>query len=185
MADNGTDNSQEQSAANDEKQTKTMSVIGQYIKDVSFENPRSPQVLYNAQNQRPDIDVKVDVAARKINEEEGHYEVEVSVNATAKEENGETVFIAEVVYAGLFVAKNLPANELEPALLVYSPGLLFPYLRRILSDLTRDGGFPPLLLDPIDFGRLYAHNRAQNLHQKQKEHFDKQASDAGKEEGAA
>ncbi len=146
-------------AAND---ARSITVNGQYVKDLSFENPKAPGVLFG-EKARPEISVSVDVNAQKMNEE--NYEITLGINAKALQD-GETIFIAELSYAGLFTATNIPENELEAALLVYCPGLLFPFARRVLSDITRDGGFPPLMLDPVDFGRLYAHNKTRQMQEK-------------------
>jgi preprotein translocase subunit SecB len=98
-------------------------------------------------------------------EEENNYEVTLKVTATASLEN-ETYFVAEVSYGGVFFLQGIPENELQPALLIFCPSLLFPYVRRIISDATRDGGYPSLLLDPIDFAKLYM-ERAQQAQQNQ------------------
>ncbi|MDX1949043.1 MAG: protein-export chaperone SecB [Rickettsiales bacterium] len=141
---------------------RQISVIVQYVKDISFENPNSPNSLQPS-NERPNINVSVDVMAKKL-EGENNFEVELKIGVNAKR-NEEILFIAEVNYAGIFLLKNIPDNEFQPALLIYCPNLLFPFVRRIVSDLTRDAGFPTLMLDPIDFGKLYM----QRMEQLQKE----------------
>lgn len=153
-----TENNQQNTQA-DERQ---VSVVAQYVKDISFENPNAPASLQPS-NERPNINVSVDVAAKKLPDND-LYEVELKIGAQAKR-NDNVLFIAEVTYSGIFTLKSIPDNELQPALLIFCPTLLFPYTRRIISDLSRDGGFPALMLDPIDFGRLYI----QRIEQMQKE----------------
>ncbi len=144
MADN-----KEQNNPVDERQ---VSVVAQYVKDISFENPNAPASL-QANAERPNINVSVDVAAKKLPDND-LYEVDLKIGAQAKR-NDDVLFITEVTYSGIFTLKAIPENELQPALLIFCPTMLFPYARRIVSDLSRDGGFPALMLDPIDFGRLY------------------------------
>ncbi len=141
---------------------RQISVIVQYVKDVSFESPNAP-ISLQPSNERPNINVSVDVMGKKL-EGENNFEVELKIGVNAKR-NEEILFISEVTYAGIFTLKNIPDNEMQPALLIFCPTLLFPFVRRVVSDLTRDGGFPALMLDPIDFGKLYI----QRMEQLQKE----------------
>lgn len=136
---------------------KQILVNAQYVKDLSFENPKAPKNLIG-QQARPKIDVNVDVKASKLDEH--LYEVTLKISANAKRE-AEIVFITELTYAGIFTVKGIAENEQQMALLVICPSILFPFARRIISDATRDGGFPPLMLDPIDFSRLQAKREAQ------------------------
>ncbi|MBV8938437.1 MAG: protein-export chaperone SecB [Alphaproteobacteria bacterium] len=131
-------------------------VKGQYIKDLSFENPNAPHSLAVLET-RPSIDVRVDLRAQKLQEE--FYEVQLAVNSRATLE-GATLFLVELVYAGVFEVVNVPADRLEALLWVECPFVLFPFARRVVADVTRDGGFPPLMLDPIDFHALYMQQRA-------------------------
>ncbi len=139
-----------------------ISIAAQYVKDISFESPGAPNSLRPSE-EKPNINVSVDVKAQTLGKDT--YEVELKIGATAKRiaKGGkeEIVFICEVEYAGVFVVANVPQEDMEPALLIFCPGLLFPYARRIVSDLTRDGGFPALMLDPIDFARLYQQRQAE------------------------
>ena len=129
----------------------TLQVVAQYIKDLSFENPAAPGSLFG-NDTPPQIEASVDVAARRL----GEVDFEAELRITAKARRGEaTAFIVELVYAGLFRIANAPAEALQPLLLIECPRLLFPFARRLISDTTRDGGFAPLLLDPIDFATLY------------------------------
>ncbi len=124
-------------------------VISQYIKDLSFENPG----LLNTQAQ-PNIDLGIDVGATAHTGGENLYEV--SLRMQAKALTGDKVmFMLELDYAGLFQLQNFKNEDMEAALLIECPRQIFPFARRIISDITRDGGFPPLLVDPIDFRALY------------------------------
>ena len=125
-------------------------IISQYIKDLSVENPNAP-VSFQWQDQ-PSFDVQFNIGARSI-EGEVH-EVELKITCTPKTEAG-TAFIVDLTYAGLFGLRNIPEEHVQPFLLDEAPRLLFPFARRVLSDCVRDGGFAPLLLDPIDFAQLY------------------------------
>lgn len=133
------------------QQGPQLTVLTQYIKDLSFENPNAPMSLASGQPQ-PQIDVSVDVQARKRAEDQ--FEVELTVNANAKA-NDQSLFIVELVYAGFFGIRGVPQENLQPLLLIECPRLLFPFARRVIADTTREGGFPPLLLDPIDFVTMY------------------------------
>ena len=133
-----------------------LTVIGQYVRDLSFESPNAPQTLQGP-GDNPQLQVAVNVNAGTRAEET--YEVALNVEVHAKNDAG-VIYNLELVYAGLFRLRNIPQNLLQRVLFVDCPAILFPFLRRVLSDIVRDGGFPPLLLDPIDFGKLYAQNLA-------------------------
>ena len=124
-------------------------VLAQYVKDLSFENPAAPISL---QGQKPALEVGVDVQARGLGTDQ--YEVMIRVRADAKAAT-QTVFVCELTFAGVFMLKGIPQENIQPLLLIECPRLLFPFARRVVADVTRDGGFPPLLLDPIDFAALY------------------------------
>ncbi len=133
----------------------SLAVLAQYLKDLSFENPRAPAV-YQA-GETPKIDVNVDVQGRQLNPNQ--YEVELSVAARAnRPEKDETMFVAEATYAGVFEIKNVPREQLEMVMMVECPRLLFPFMRQIVADATRNGNFPPLMLEPIDFMGIYVAN---------------------------
>jgi preprotein translocase subunit SecB len=132
-----------------------ISVRTQYVKDFSFESPGAPQSLSDTAG-APKIQVNVNVEARPVGQD--HYEVALHINADGTREES-TIFVVELVYAGLFALENFPKDKLEAICLVECPRILFPFARRIIADTTREGAFPPLLLDPIDFGRLYRNNR--------------------------
>ena len=128
-----------------------VAIRAQYVKDLSFENPGAPMSLA-AEKGPPTIDVNVDVQARALAETD--YEVSLRITATAKHEEA-IAFELELLYAGVFSLLNIAAENRSPVCLIECPRLLFPFARRIVADATRDGGFPPLLLNPIDFATLY------------------------------
>ncbi|KUO68071.1 MAG: protein-export protein SecB [Alphaproteobacteria bacterium BRH_c36] len=134
-------------------------VVAQYIKDLSFENP-NVEKLMSGPGENPNMKLEVNVNARRMSDKEGLFESAIDFKAHATNEAG-TIYQLEVVYAGIFRIKNIPEEALEPFLLINCPALIFPYLRRLASDLTREGGFPPLLLDPIDFAGLYVRRKQQ------------------------
>jgi len=138
-------------------------ILGQYIKDLSFENPTPAQTLQKMAKTQPTMDINVSLNAKAMGEDV--YEVDLKITTTAKS-GDETAFVAELVYSGLFAAKNLPEQTLQPFLMIEAPRILFPFARRIISDVTRDGGFPPLMLEPIDFSALY---QQQMLHLAEKQ----------------
>lgn len=145
--------------ANAEAQQPPLVVNGQYIKDLSFESPNSPGILGELQNAQPDVNVNVDTKAGKLEGADNVYEVVLDIRAELKV--GDKVgFMVELSYAGVFTA-NIPDEHLGPVLLIECPRMLFPFARNILGDVTRDGGFVPLMLQPIDFAALYQQNLAQ------------------------
>jgi len=125
-------------------------VNAQYIKDLSFENPNSPSNLII--EEQPSINVSLDVGVKPIRDKV--FEVVLTIQAEGKVKN-ETLFLIDLHYAGVFTIETEEVNEREMTLLVYCPSILFPYARRVISDITRDGGFPPLMISPIDFLSLY------------------------------
>ena len=133
-----------------------LTVLAQYIKDLSFENPAAPQSLQGP-GQNPQLKVGVNVHAQLKDDEV--YEVFLNLEVHAKNDSG-VIYNVELVYGGLFQLRGIPQNVIQPVLFVDCPAILFPFMRRVLADVVRDGGFPPLMLDPIDFGRLYAQNLA-------------------------
>ncbi len=138
----------------------------QYIKDLSFEVPNAPEIYATLRSQ-PAVQINLDVQARNIQEGQNVYEVVLSVKAEAREAvqngsgEGRAVFVAELHYAGVFTLNNVPPEAVEPLLLIECPRLLFPFARTVLSDVTREGGFPPVLLQPIDFVGLWQARKAQ------------------------
>ncbi len=135
----------------DPAQAPQVQINAQYVKDLSFENPNAPKSLMT-QAQSPQIQVSVDVGAQALGE--NRYEVELRITANA-ERGEDKMFVVEVLYGGVFTLVNVEADDVKPVCLVECPRLLFPFARRVVADATRDGGFPPLLLEPIDFGAMY------------------------------
>jgi len=133
----------------------------QYTKDLSFEVPGAPEIFATLREQ-PRIDLALDVQARPLQQGGNVFEVALQIRADAQvpgpDGSSQTAFIAELVYCGIFTL-NVEPNLVEPLLLVEWPRLLFPFARNILADVTRDGGFPPVLLSPIDFVALWQSRR--------------------------
>lgn len=126
-------------------------VIAQYVKDFSFENPGAPSTL-RARATQPNINISIGVQSNPVSANE--FEVELKIDARAVD--GQAVlFAAELVYAGVFRFTNVPVENLRPVALIECPRLLFPFARQIIADATRNGGFPPLLIDPVDFVGMY------------------------------
>jgi preprotein translocase subunit SecB len=133
-----------------------MNILGQYIKDLSFENPNAPMSLQ--QGEQPKLDINVNVNAAPLGEDQ----FEVVLTLSTKAERADMVmFAVELVYAGVFRITGVPQEHMHPFVMIECPRMLFPFARSILADATRNGGFPPLLLDPIDFAQLYRQNMAQ------------------------
>jgi len=137
----------------------------QYIKDLSFEVPNAPEIYATLRN-APAVQINLDVQARALQEGQNVYEVVLAVKAEAREAvqnggEGRPVFIAELQYAGVFTLNGVSPESVEPMLLIECPRLLFPFARAVLSDVTREGGFPPVMLQPIDFVGLWQSRRQQ------------------------
>ncbi len=156
-------------------QAQPLTVNIQYVKDLSFEVPNAPEI-YTTLRSQPNVNINLDVQARRIQDGADVFEVILQIKAEATEPsaaptngsangdgnaNSKPVFIAELAYAGVFTLAGVAEEAVEPILLVECPRLLFPYARNILADVTRDGGFPPVLLQPIDFVALWQSRRAQ------------------------
>ena len=135
-------------SAGAEGQMPSLQIISQYIKDLSFENPSM-----GVNVQRPQIEFTVDLQARRL-QENGPFEVVLKMRVSAKQEE-KPVFLLEIAYGGLFVLERVPEEVLQPMLLIECPRLMFPFVRRVISDLISDGGLPPLMIEPIDFAALY------------------------------
>ncbi len=131
-----------------------MRILAQYMRDLSFENVAAQKKLQGG-NVQPDIQVQVSLDANK-RETEGQYDVATKFKITSRNKaDNETLFIVELDYVGLFLIEGVPQEQLHPFLLIECPRMIFPFARRIISDVTRDGGFPPLNLDTVDFLALY------------------------------
>ncbi|NCP61676.1 MAG: protein-export chaperone SecB [Alphaproteobacteria bacterium] len=129
-----------------------LTINAQYIKDLSFEHPNPVKTLQPSEAQ-PDINVNIDVTAQNI--QESTFEVVLTIKADAQRDN-EPLFISEIQYAGLFtLGEDLPKEAVHPVLMIECPRMLFPFARSVIANITREGGFPPLSLNPIDFAALY------------------------------
>jgi preprotein translocase subunit SecB len=142
--------------ANGEDTSPQAGVLSQYVKDLSFENPNAPAV-YQWQGQ-PQIDVQFNIASGQVGDDVYEVVIKIEVKAIAADK---VAFQVELSYAGLFALRNIPEEQLQPFLLAEAPRILFPFARRVLADTVRDGGFPPLMLEPIDFGSLYVQQAAE------------------------
>ncbi len=157
MAKNETQKPQKTNGAADMEPQTTIPVMpltinAQYVKDISFENPTPLQALTET-DQAPEINLNIDIEAQPVNE--NVYEVTLHLSANAQQ-NQQRLFLAELQYAGVFtLASDLPPEAVHPILMIECPRLLFPYARNLISMLTREGGFPALMLSPIDFLELY------------------------------
>ena len=136
--------------ANGADTAPSVGVISQYVKDFSFENPNAP-AIYQVQGQ-PQFDVQFNIGSAEVAQDVHEVVLKIDVRA---ETEGQVAFVVDLAYAGLFAIRNIPADQLQPFLLGEAPRLLFPFARRVLADAVRDGGFPPLMLEPIDFNGLY------------------------------
>ena len=131
----------------------SLRILNQYIKDLSFENPGARV------NEQPNVDLGIDVQANAQNRDEGVYEVVLKLNARAGTKDT-ALFLVELEYGGLFQLQGASQADTEAMLLIECPRLLFPFARQILADAVRNGGFPPLMIDPIDFVALYRKSQA-------------------------
>jgi preprotein translocase subunit SecB len=133
-----------------------LNVLAQYTKDLSFENPNAPASLA-PQQQQPAINIQINVSANNLSENGTEFEVILSVEGKA-ENAGKVMFSFDLQYAGVFRLTNVPKENLHPLVMIECPRLLFPFAREIIATAVRDGGFPPLMLDPVDFLGLYRQN---------------------------
>jgi len=128
-----------------------LNAMVQYTKDFSFENPNAPRSL-GPQQKAPNIAIQVNVNAKQVAESD--YEVEILLEGSAGE-GADLLFKFELNYAGIFRLQNIPASDQHPIIMIECPRLLFPFARQIIAEAVRNGGFPPLYIDPIDFASLY------------------------------
>ena len=150
MDDQVNDGTADVSLANGADNLPAIGMISQYVKDLSFESPNAPAIFQ--QQAQPNIEVEFGIATNQVGEDV--HEVTLKIDVKAKSD-ATTAFIIDLTYAGLFGVRNVPTDQLQPFMLGEAPRLLFPFARRVVADAVRDGGFPPLMLDPIDFGSLY------------------------------
>lgn len=139
----------------DPAQAPQFSLVGQYIKDLSFENPNAPASMTGAA--QPSSNVNINVQVRKQGDDA--YAVELGLNVKTERE-GNVVYILELVYGGLFRTKNIPENQLSALLMVEGPRLIFPFARQVLASTIQAGGFAPVMLEPVDFLALFRRNLA-------------------------
>lgn len=151
MAEQNGTNGSKAMPAGENTQHPQVNVLGQYIKDLSFESPDAARFL-RGPGKNPNLQLNFNVQVRNLQQDA--YEVALSVEGEARSDEG-VLYNIELVYAGAFVLRNLPQEAIRPVLFIECPALLFPFIRRLVADLSREGGFPPLLLDPIDFASLY------------------------------
>ncbi|RKE79863.1 protein-export chaperone SecB [Rhizobium sp. AG855] len=135
----------------------SLNILAQYIKDFSFENPGAPRSL-QARDKAPAININVNVNANPLSDTD--FDVVLSLNAEAKE-GDKVVFVTELIYGGVFRISGFPQEHMLPVLFIECPRLLFPFARQIIADATRNGGFPPLMIDPIDFTQMFAQRVAE------------------------
>jgi preprotein translocase subunit SecB len=157
VIDGAKDKAEEQPMANEDDQNPSLTILAQYTKDLSFENPGAPRSL-QARDKAPGININVNVNANPLSDTE--FDVVLSLSAEAKD-GDKVVFATELVYGGVFRITGFPQEHMLPVLFIECPRLLFPFARQIISDVTRNGGFPPLMIDPIDFGQMFAQRLAQ------------------------
>jgi preprotein translocase subunit SecB len=138
-------------------QAPSLNALAQYAKDFSFENPNAPRSL-QPQQQGPQINIEVNVGAKQLAETD--FEVDLTLRGDAKV-GTEVIFAFELTYSGVFRVRNVPQDQLHPVVMIECPRLLFPFARQIVADAVRNGGFPPLYIDPIDFVSLYRQKAAE------------------------
>ena len=156
MAEETTSNGADSASTTSPAGPQQLILNAQYIKDLSFENPRAPQSLIQ-QTAQPDVEINVDVKANNLGPEV--FEVVLTINATARAQ-GETVFLIELAYGSVVTIKNAAAELLPMLVLVETPRIVFPFARAVIANATRDGGFPPLMINPIDFAELLRRQQA-------------------------
>lgn len=155
MADNDTNQNGAAQGAAPQAPPIQARIVSQYLKDLSFENPNVDKLLSGG-GEAPKLQVHVNVAGRQIEGEMFESSIELRAEAT---NNVANIYVFECNYAGVFRIESIPKEALEPFLLISGPTMLFPFLRRLVADVTREGGYPPLMLDPIDFGALYVNRK--------------------------
>lgn len=142
---------------NEQASAPSLNILAQYTKDLSFENPGAPRSL-QSRDKAPAINISVNVNANPLSEND--FDVVLSLSAEAREDD-KIVFAAELVYGGVFRITGFPQEHMLPVLFIECPRLLFPFARQIIADVTRNGGFPPLMIDPIDFGQMFSQRMAE------------------------
>ncbi len=139
-------------AETDENVAPPLTINGQYVKDLSFEVPGAPGIYAEMSGQNPNIPIAINIDV--VNLQEKTFEVTLNIRIDARLSDERPVFLVEVAYAGIFTL-NVPEEHVQPMLLIECPRMIFPFARAIVADMTKDGGFPPLLIQPIDFVQMY------------------------------
>jgi preprotein translocase subunit SecB len=137
--------------------SSSLNILAQYVKDLSFENPGAPRSL-QARDKAPAININVNVNANPLAEND--FDVVLTLNADARD-GDKVLFHAELAYGGVFRIVGFPQEHMLPLLFIECPRLLFPFARQIIADVTRNGGFPPLMIDPIDFTQMFTQRMAE------------------------
>ncbi len=136
----------------------SLNVLAQYVKDLSFESPGAPSSL-RGRDKAPGIAINVNVNANPLSDNQ--FDVNLTLNAKASIDK-DVLFNVELIYGGVFAISGFPQEHMLPILFIECPRLLFPFARQIIADATRNGGFPPLMLDPIDFAQMFQQKMAEN-----------------------
>lgn len=152
------DNDEPAKTGNGGAKKQTLNVLAQYVKDLSFESPGAPNSL-RPRDKAPGINISVNVGANPLSEKE--FDVNITLNAKASFEQ-DVLFNVELVYGGVFRIDGFPQEHMLPILFIECPRMLFPFARQIIADATRNGGFPPLMLDPIDFAQMFQQKLAED-----------------------
>jgi len=150
---------EEEKAANpaaDPQNAPALNLLTQYISDLSFENPNAPASIINNTG-TPAINISINTQVKK--QEDEVYAVELALNAKAERDDN-LLFNIELVYGGVFRIRNVPENQMPPLLMIECPRLLFPFARQVLASVTQSGGFPPIMMEPVDFAAIYRQNLA-------------------------
>ncbi|MGI8943296.1 MAG: protein-export chaperone SecB [Qipengyuania sp.] len=149
-------------------------IITQYIKDLSVENPNAPDCFQ--WTEQPQIDVQLNIGATQVNEEVHEVELKMTVSATGEKGN---LYLVDLSYCGLAGLRNLPDEHAHAFLYAEAPRILFPFARRVIADATRDAGFPPFMMEPMDFGALYQQRMAQVAQERQEGEGGNEAAPSG------
>lgn len=162
MADETNQGQNQGQTPQQEQAAPSLQIMVQYVRDMSFENPGAPNFAASA---NPQIGVNANVGARKLSDTDYEVGLKFRIEATAQNDadtqaDGQIQFIAELEYCGVFRLQNIAEPDIKPVLLIEAPRQLFPFARRVLADATRDGGYPPIMLDPIDWMALYQQSEA-------------------------
>jgi preprotein translocase subunit SecB len=147
--------------AQPDAQAPQLNVLGQYVKDFSFENPNAPRSLAPSED-KPQLNIQINVGVQQTAPTD--FEVTLKLDGKA-ESNGMVLFAFDLTYSGMFRIQNIPQEHMQPMLMIECPRLLFPFARQMIADAVRNGGFPPLLIDPVDFVGLYRQKMAESAPQ--------------------